>query len=102
MSLVGSRAEARQVVRHGHTLVNGRQVNIPSFQVGTGDVVSLKASEKMNERFKKVWEETKDQAKAEWLQIDPAQFKATVKRLPQRADVQMPIQEQLIVELYSK
>ncbi len=102
MSLVTSRPEARQVVRHGHVLVNNRQVNIPSYQVDTGDVITLKATDKMGERFKKVWEETKDQSKVEWLQIDPAHFKATVKKLPARADVQMPIQEQLIVELYSK
>ena len=102
MGLATSRNEARQIVRHGHTVVNGRQVNIPSFQVSAGDVVSLNGSEKMQERFKSILEQSKDAKKVEWLEIQPADFKATVRKLPERSDVQMPIQEQLIVELYSK
>ena len=102
MGAVTSRNEARQVVRHGHVLVNKRQVNIPSYQVGKEDVVTLKGSDKLNERFKAVLEQNKDQKKSEWLEVDAANFKATVKRLPERSDVQLPIQEQLIVELYSK
>ena len=102
MGVVTSRSEARQVVGHGHVVVNERQVNIPSFQVNKGDVIHLKATEKMNQRFKSVLEENKDQKGVEWLETDPAHFKATVKKLPERADIQMPIQEQLIVELYSK
>ena len=102
MSLAASRAEARQVVRHGHVLVNGRQVNIPSFQVGVGDVVQAKGTDKLTERFKVVLEQNKDQRKTEWLTVDAENFKGTVKKLPERSDIQMPIQEQLIVELYSK
>ena len=102
MSLAASRSEARQIVRHGHVIVNNHQVNIPSFQVGVGDVVQVKGSDKMVERYKIVLEQTKDQRKSEWLQLDPDGFKATVKKLPERSDIQMPIQEQLIVELYSK
>ena len=102
MGVSASRAESRQVVRHGHVLVNKRQVNIPSFQVSVGDVITLSGSEKMNERFKVVLEQVKDQKKSEWLEIDAAGVKATIKRLPERGDIQMPIQEQLIVELYSK
>ena len=102
MSLAASRSEARQIVRHGHVQVDGHQVNIPSFQVGVGDVIEVKGTEKMVERYKIVLEQTKDQRKSEWLEIDPSGFKATVKKLPQRSDIQMPIQEQLIVELYSK
>jgi small subunit ribosomal protein S4 len=102
MGVSGSRAEARQVVRHGHVHVNGRQVNIPSYQVSEGDVIQLKGTDKMTERFKTVLEQTKDQKKAEWLTVDEAALKATVKKLPERSDIQMPIQEQLIVELYSK
>ncbi len=102
MSLAASRAEARQVVRHGHILVNGRQVNIPSFQVSVGDVVQAKGTEKLTERFKVVLEQNKDQRKTEWLTVDGPNFKATVKKLPERSDIQMAIQEQLIVELYSK
>lgn len=102
MGAVTSRSEARQVVRHGHVIVNQRQVNIPSSQVSVGDVVSLKGTEKMVQRFKAVLEEGKDQKKVEWLEMDAANMKATVKKLPERSDIQMPIQEQLIVELYSK
>ena len=102
MGVAASRAEARQIVRHGHVVVNQRQVNIPSFQVGVGDVVSVSGSEKMVQRYKDLLEQGKDQKRAEWLVIDPAHFKATIKKMPERSDVQMPIQEQLIVELYSK
>ena len=102
LGVAGSRTEARQVVRHGHVIVNKRQVNIPSYQVNKGDVIMLKATDKLTQRFKTVLEETKDQKRAEWLDFDAADLKATVKRLPERSDIQMPIQEQLIVELYSK
>lgn len=102
MRFATSRNEARQIVRHGHAVVNGRQVNIPSFQVSVGDVIKLVGSEKMIVRFKSILEQTKDDKKAEWLDIQQADFKATVKKLPERSDIQMPIQEQLIVELYSK
>jgi small subunit ribosomal protein S4 len=102
MGIITSRSEARQLVRHGHVWVNGRQVNIPSFQVGAGDAIAVKASEKMNQRFKTILEEVKDQKKPEWLEVNAAEFKAKVKKLPERSDIQMPIQEQLIVELYSK
>jgi small subunit ribosomal protein S4 len=102
MGLATSRSEARQIVGHGHVHVNGRQVNIPAYQVEVGDVVTLKASEKMTERFKSLLDTNKDEKRAEWLQLDPSQFKATIKKMPERSDVQMPIQEQLIVELYSK
>jgi len=102
MSMATSRSEARQIVRHGHVQVNGRQVNIPSAQIEVNDVVHVKPSEKMKERIKTIWELNKDQKIVEWLEVDSANLKATVKRLPGRADIQMPIQEQLIVELYSK
>ncbi len=102
MGVAASRAEARQVVRHGHVIVNKRQVNIPSYQVGIGDVITVSGSEKMVERYKGLLEQNKDTRRVEWLDFDAAHFKATVKKLPERSDVQMPIQEQLIVELYSK
>lgn len=102
MGVVGSRSEARQVVRHGHVIVNDRQVNIPSFPLNVDDTIQLKATDKMTERFKNVLEQTKDQAKVAWLEMDAANFKAKVKKLPERSDILMPIQEQLIVELYSK
>ncbi len=102
MALASSRSEARQIVTHGHVEVNGRLVNIPSFQVKIGDTVQVRGSEKMAERYKVVLEQAKEQAKSAWLDVDAAQFKAAVKKLPERSDIQMPIQEQLIVELYSK
>jgi small subunit ribosomal protein S4 len=102
MGLAASRAEARQVVGHGHVTVNGRQVNIPSFHVSAGDTIQLIGSDKMKERFKTLGEQAKDQAGAEWLATDLPKFQAKVSRLPERADVKMPIQEQLIIELYSK
>ncbi len=99
---VSSRSEARQVVRHGHVLVNDHQVNIPSYQIEEGDTVVVHGSDKMKEKMKALFEAAKDQAKPEWLEVQPDSFKAKIKRLPQRSDIQMPIQEQLIVELYSK
>ena len=102
MGIAASRNEARQIVRHGHVSVSRRQVNIPSYQVSAGETIVLGGTDKMKERFKTVLEQTKDQKKAGWLEILPENFKATIKKLPERADVQMPIQEQLIVELYSK
>ena len=97
-----SRNEARQIVRHGHVLVNGRQVNIPSFQVEPGREVSVAGTEKMKERWKKILEEAKDQKRPEWLEFNDKDLTAKIKKAPTRADIQMPIQEQLIVELYSK
>ncbi|MBI4352598.1 MAG: 30S ribosomal protein S4 [Candidatus Omnitrophica bacterium] len=102
MGVAASRNEARQGVRHGHITVNGRPVNIPSFPVKAGDVVCAGGTEKIKERFKAVLEQFKDQKKTEWLEVDPQKLRAAVKRLPGREDIQMPIQEQLIVELYSK
>ena len=102
MGLAASRAEARQIARHGHVIVNKRQVNIPSYQVRVGDVITVGGSDTMVKRYKDLLEQNKDQRRAEWLDLDPAHFKATVKKMPERSDVQMPIQEQLIVELYSK
>jgi small subunit ribosomal protein S4 len=102
MGVAASRAEARQVVRHGHVVVNKQQVNIASYQVDVGDEITVAGSDKMLERYKGLLEQNKDQKRVEWLDFDAAHFKATVKKLPERSDVQMPIQEQLIVELYSK
>ncbi len=102
MGLAASRAESRQVVRHGHVFVNDHQVNIPSYQVSVNDAIQLKATEKMTQRFKTILEENKDVKKTEWLEMDEKNLKAIVKKLPERSDVQLPIQEQFIVELYSK
>ncbi len=102
MGVSASRSEARQVVRHGHVHVNGRQVNIPAFTIKAGDKIAVVGSDKLIERYKTVLEQTKDQKQAAWLEVDASQLVATVKKMPERSDVLMPIQEQLIVELYSK
>ena len=102
MGFMNSRRQARQAVGHGHVHLNGRKVNIASHAIKQGDVIEVKATEPMKARYKEVYEQTKDLDKAEWLEVDMNNFKATVKRLPNRSDISMPIQEQLIVELYSK
>ncbi len=102
MGVSASRSEARQVVRHGHVHVNGRQVNIPAYSIKAGDKIAVVGSDKLIERYKAVLEQTKDQKQAAWLEVDASQLVATVKKMPERSDVLMPIQEQLIVELYSK
>ncbi len=102
MGAAASRSEARQTVRHGHVWLGDRQVNVPSYAVSPGDTVEIRATDKMKERFKAFYEQNKEQKTVEWLTLDAANLKATVKRLPERPDIQMPIQEQLIVELYSK
>ena len=102
MGVVNSRRQARQSVSHGHVQVNGRKVSVPPYQINVGDVITLAASDKMKEMFKKAYDQHKDTDATQWLTVDIENFKATVKKLPERSDVQMPIQEQLIVELYSK
>jgi small subunit ribosomal protein S4 len=102
MGIVNSRRQGRQAISHGHVLVNGKKVSVPSFQVRVGEIVTVAASDKMKEKFKLTYDTTKDMDKIEWLDVDIENFKATVKKLPARSDIKMPIQEQLIVELYSK
>ena len=102
MGVVNSRRQARQACSHGHVQVNGRKVDIPSYQIAQGDVITMAATDKMKETFKKAYELHKDTDATQWLTVDIENFKATVKKLPERSDIQMPIQEQLIVELYSK
>jgi len=97
-----SRAEARQLVRHGHFRVNGRKVNIPSFQVKVGDVVAVKEKSRKVVRINEALEAVDRRGVPAWLDLDKGGFKGTVKSTPSRDDITMPIQEQLIVELYSK
>jgi small subunit ribosomal protein S4 len=94
-----SRAQSRQLIRHGHFSVNGRRVNIPSFQVKAGDGISLK-----HERAKEVIESSTDLVASvpAWLQADHENLSGTVVRAPERDEIDVPVQEQLIVELYSK
>lgn len=102
LGLAFSRAHARQIVRHNFVLVNGRRVNIPSFLVSSGDVISFKGTEKAKARLKDNLDFTKDRTVPSWLAFVPAELKATVVRLPEKDDIAQPIEEQLIVEFYSK
>lgn len=97
-----SRDQARQLARHNHFTVNGRKVNIPSFQVKVGDVISLKEKSKKNAMIIDNLDAAVRRGVPPWIELDQGNMQATVKALPQREDITMPIQEQLIVELYSK
>ncbi len=103
MGLAGSRAQARQLVLHGHIRVGGRKVNIPSFLVRVGDEISLKEKMHQNAMVLEARNLAQSQNVVPWLEIDRENFKARVVALPKRENVQTPpITEQLIVELYSK
>lgn len=102
MNLATSRAQARQIVRHNFVTVNSRRVNIPSFLISKDDVIQLKAKEKSLNKIKENMELSKDRTVPPWLEFDAKEFKAKVVRLPEKEDLMMPVQEQLIVELYSK
>ncbi len=102
LGLGNSQAEARQLVRHGHVRVNDRKVDIPSAQVRVGDVLSLTAKAAKNSFVQASVEAVKGRGVPKWLELDPEKFTGKVLALPQRDDVSFPIQEQLIVELYSK
>jgi small subunit ribosomal protein S4 len=97
-----SRAQSRQIVRHNFVYVNSIRVNIPSFLVKKDDIVQVKAKEKALNKIKENMELSKDRDIPTWLEFDPKEFKAKILRLPEKEDIQQPIQEQLIVELYSK
>lgn len=97
-----SRNEARQIVFHGSVLVNGRAVNIPSFLVRAGDKIELKKKEALAKRVKAALEMLQDRSSAEWLKVDAENLAAEVLRLPTKADAGLPVEESLIVELYSK
>jgi small subunit ribosomal protein S4 len=102
IGLASSRNQARQFVLHSHILVNGKKVNIPSFLVGAGDEISVKEKSKKNSFIMDNLEAVARRGVPSWLELDKDNFKATVKALPQREELTMPIQEHLIVELYSK
>jgi small subunit ribosomal protein S4 len=102
IGFASSRNQARQLVRHNHILVNGQKVNIPSFLVTPGDVVSLKEKSRANATISENLEAVVRRGVPSWFDLDKDGFKATMKTLPNREELTMPIQEQLIVELYSK
>ena len=97
-----SRAQARQLVRHGHVRVNDKKLDIPSFQVRQGDAISLAARASKNALVAQSVEAVKGRGVPKWLELDAAAMKGKVLSMPARDDVNFPIQEQLIVELYSK
>jgi small subunit ribosomal protein S4 len=102
MGLASSRRQSRQIVRHGHIEVNGRKVNIPSFQVNIGDEIRVREGSKNLVVLETSREFASHQNAPAWLQVDGANFSAKVIALPKREDVNLPVNEQLIVELYSK
>ena len=97
-----SRAQARQLVRHGHFNVNGRKVDIPSYAVRQGDVVAVRSTSGENVSIQHAMEEVKGRGIPEWLLFDSAALSGRVSQLPTREQINLPVQEQLIVELYSK
>ena len=97
-----TRKEARQIVDHKHVLVNGKQVNIPSYLVKAGDVIEIKEKNKGSQRYKDILEVTGGRLVPEWLECDQENLKGTVKELPAREAIDVPVNEMLIVELYSK
>lgn len=102
MGLAISRSQSRQIVRHNQIVVNSKRVNIPSFLVSQDDTVQVKVKEKALKKIKENLELSKDRTVPPWLEFNATQLSAKVIRLPDKEDIQQPIQEQLIVELYSK
>ena len=96
-----SRPQARQLVRHGHILVNGKKVSIPSYLLSVNDVITVRAKSAESEHFKALREGT-GRVIPKWLTLDAAELKATVSAMPQREDIDLTIQEHMIVELYSR
>ena len=97
-----SRAEARQLVVHGHFTVNGKKVDIPSYLVKAGEVVAIKDKSRQSDKFKAVLEANSARPAPKWLDVDAANAQATVSALPTREDIDLEVDETLIVELYSK
>ena len=102
LGFAASRSAARQLVRHGHVAVNGRKVNIPSFQVNVGDQVEVRENSKKLTVLEIAKDFASHQAPPNWLEVDRDGYKGRVLALPKREDINLPINEQLIVELYSK
>ena len=102
LGFASSRAEARTLVRHGHILVNGRKTNIPSYTVRAGDVISVKEQSRQIGRVLSAMEGAQRRGVPDWAEVDRDTLSGRIKILPSRSDVTMPINEKLIVELYSK
>jgi small subunit ribosomal protein S4 len=102
MGFARTRREARQIVGHKHVLVNGKSVNIPSYLVKAGDVVEIREKSKSLQRYKDILEVTAGRLVPAWMDVDQENFKGTIKNLPTREEIDVPVDEMLIVELYSK
>lgn len=102
MGLGRTRKETRQIVDHKHVMVNGKTVNIPSYLVKTGDVIEIREKYKASQRYKDINEVTGGRMVSAWLEVDAENLKGTVKALPSREEIDVPVNEVLIVELYSK
>jgi small subunit ribosomal protein S4 len=102
MGFANSRAEGRQLVRHGHCQVNGKKVDVPSAMVRPGDVVTVREKSRSSIRVTEALEASQRRGVPDWLEVDRQTFTGKVKALPQRSDLTVPINEKLIVELYSK
>ena len=102
MGFARTRKEARQIVDHKHVLVNGKCVNIPSYLVKAGDEIEIREKSKGSERYKGILEVTGGRLVPEWIDVDQENLKGTVKELPNREAIDVPVNEMLIVELYSK
>ncbi|HXG51057.1 MAG TPA: 30S ribosomal protein S4 [candidate division Zixibacteria bacterium] len=102
LGFASSRAEARTMVRHGHILVNGKRLNIPSYYVRVGDVVSVRERSRQNLRVQSALEGAQRRGVPEWAELDRDACSGRIRILPSRSDITMPINEKLIVELYSK
>ena len=102
LGLARTRREARQIVDHKHILVNGKQINIPSYLIKAGDVIEIKEKHKSSPRYKEIAEVTGGRLVPEWLEADLENLRGTVKELPRREVIDVPVDEMLIVELYSK
>jgi small subunit ribosomal protein S4 len=102
MGLATSRKEGRQLVLHGHFTVNGKKVDIPSYLVSEGEVIAVKEGSKKSEKFKEILEATAGRIAPEWLEVDIENMTGKVVALPTKEDIDIPIEDHLIVELYSK
>ena len=102
MGFAMSRRQARQLVRHGHILVNGKKVNIPSYQVNAGDEVMVRENVRQSATLQQAKEYNSHQQAPAWMDIDRENFKGRLVSVPKRDEIQVPVNEQLIVELYSK
>lgn len=102
LGMARTRKEARQIVDHKHVLVNGKRVNIPSYQVSAGDVIEIKEKHKSDQRYKDILEVTGSRLVPAWLESNQEALSGTVKEIPSRDQIDVPVNEMLIVELYSK